>query len=629
MVQQRLINMQAKHLTSQAGATLVEVLVAIALAGILLPAFAEAILTSHASRPAAERRLAADALEREAMEAVRVVREAGWAGVSTNGTYHPMQSGSTWTLASGSETINGLTRQIVISDVLRNTSYVIVSSGGTIDPSTKHVTTTVSWTTPYPSSVSEETYLSRWQNNAAWLQTTQADFNAGTFNNTISTNTSGGEVQINGGGSGTSWTNPTQAGTYNVSGTTDATKVFADTTTNRAYLIVSTTLYIIDVSTPSNPTLLGSFNSGSALNGVYVSGSYAYLASTNNTAELTVVNVSNPAAPTQAATLNLGDTADATSIFVTGGYAYVGKILSTTTNINEFYIINVGTPTAPTLSGSLNLTGTVDAVAVSGNYAYLATSITTAEVTVVNVTNKAAPTIAGTYNSAGTSTPTDIYVGSVYTYLSELNNTGGAEFFILNTSTPSSISLVGSYEMGANINGIHVAGSEAFLATASTGNQFAVLDLSTPSTPTLEGSNNQSTANDVFVANNTAYVASTANSSELIVMQPGASTGGQAASGTYESPTFDAGATVGFNAISFTTSLPSGTTITFQIATNNDNATWNYVGPDGTALSKYTAPGAIALNKTGFRYFRYKASMDTTNKSISPIIYDVTLNYSP
>ncbi len=613
----------------QSGATLAEVLVAIALAGILLPAFAEAILTSQAARPAAVRQLQASTLEHEAFEAVRVARETSWASVSTAGTYHPVRSANTWTLASGPEVINGMTRQIVITDIQRNSSGAVVSNGGTNDPSTKYVVVTISWTQPYSSSLSANTYLSQWQKNASWTQTTQADFNAGTFNNTISTNTSGGEVQINGGGSGTSWTSPTQAGSYNASGNTDATKIFVDATTNRAYLIISAVMYIIDVSTPATPTLLGSFNSGSALNGVYVSGNYAYLASTNNTAELTVVNVTNPAAPAQASILNLGDTADATSIYVASGYAYVGKIVSTTTNINEFYIINVATPTAPTLSGSLNLTGTVDAVSVSGNYAYLATSITNAEATIVNVTNKAVPVIAGTYDAAGTGTPTDIYVGSVYTYLSEANNTGGAEFFILNTATPSSISLVGSYEMGANINGISVVGSEAFLATASTGNQFAVLDLSAPAAPALEGSNNQSTTNDIFVANNTAYLASTSNNSELVIMQPGASSGGQAASGTYESPTFDAGSAAGFYYFSFTLSLPSGTTTTFQIATNNDNATWKYVGPDGTAFTQYSSPGAIPLSKSGFRYFRYKASMDTTNKNISPVIFDVTVTYSP
>lgn len=618
-----------KGLQRQIGASLAEVLVAIALTGIMLPAFAEAVLTSEAARPAAAQRLQALSLEREATEAVRVAREAGWSNVSTDGTYHPVISGNTWTLVSGSEVVNNFTRQIVISSIQRNSSGVIVASGGTVDPSTKYVVVTISWTRPVASSVSTSTYLSRWQNNTAWVQTTQADFNAGTLNNVSVTNTSGGEVQLIGGSSGTSWATPAQAGTYNASGTTDATDVYVDSATSRAYLTDSTFLYIIDVSNSASPTLLGSINTSNQLNGVMVSGNYAYLASANNTGELTIINVTNPAAPTTASTFNLGDTADANCVYVSGTTAYVGKVASSTSGINEFYIVNVTTPTAPTLTGSLNLSGNVNSITVSGSYAYLATAITTAELTIVNISNPASPTQAGVYNSAGTAAASDVYKGSIYLYMTELNNTGGPEFFILDVSNPASVSLVGSYEMGADINGVRTVGSEAFLATAANGNQFAVLDMSTVSAPVLEGSSNQSTNNDIFVVNNLAYLASTSNNSELVIMQPTATQGGQASSGTYESPTFDAGAVVGFNALSFTTTLPTGTTITFQIATNNDNATWNYVGPDGTAFSSYSSPGAIPLNKASARYFRYKAALDTPNKANLPLISDVTVNYSP
>lgn len=614
------------HYAKQTGATLVEVLVAIALTGIMLPAFAEAILTSDAARPNAERRLQADALEREAMEAVRVVREAGWSNVSTAGTYHPVQSGNTWTLTSGSETISTMTRQITISDVRRDATGAIVASGGTNDPSTKYVVATVSWSTPYPGSLSENTFLTRWQKNATWVQTTQADFNAGTFNNTLTTNTSGGEVTLNGGGSGVSWATPSQSGSLKLGSKITATNVYTDATTNRAYITTSKNLSIVDVSTPTAPVLLGTFSSASQLNSVYVAGNYAYVASAGNA--LIIINVSNPAAPVQTSSLSLGTNVSATSVFVASGYAYVGKALGTG-SAKEFYIVNVSNPAAPTITGSLALSGAVTGIYVSGNYAYLATAITTAELTVINISTKSAPAIAGTYNSAGTAGATSVYYDGLYVYLGEPNNTGGPEFFILNAANPAAISLVGSYEMGANINGLYVVGSEAFLATSATGQQFAVLSLATISTPTLEGANNQPSANAVFVANNTAYIASSSTTTQFLIMQPSASTGGQSASGTYESPTFDAGSLVSFNAITFTTSQPSGTTITFQVAINNDNATWNYVGPDGTALTSYSAPGAISLLVANNRYFRYKASLSTTSKSTLPVIDDVTLNYSP
>jgi hypothetical protein len=613
----------------QSGATIVEVLVAIALTGIFLPVLVTALVAANSAKATTIQQVQAQSLLREATDAVRSVREKGWSNVATDGTYYPAISGSTWSLNSGSQTINGFTRQLVISSVQRDAAGAIVSSGGTNDPSSKHVVVTVSWSTPRPSSISTDSYLTRWQTNTAWTQTTQADFNAGTFNNTSSTNTAGGEVTISGGGSGISWASPTQVGSLNISGNTDGNDVYVDTATNRAYVVNGATLSIINVSNPAAPTLLGTYNPNLQLNGVYVVGNYAYLASSSDTAELTVVNVTTPTAPTLAGSLNLGDTADATSVFVTGGYAYVGKVLSTTANINEFYVINVATPTAPTLSGSMNLTGTVNSVFVVGNYAYLATAVTTAELTVVDVTTKTTPTSAGVYNSAGTVAATDVFHGPTYLYMTELTNSGGPEFFVLDTSNPASVSLVGTYEAGANVNGVSVYGNEAFLATSINTQGFTVLDLSTVSSPVFEGSSNTSTNNDIFFANDTAYVASTANSAELAILQGSASSGGQAASGTYESPSFDTGNNVGFNYLTFTTTLPVGTTITFQIAVNNDNATWNYVGPDGTALSSYSAANSIPLAKASGRYFRYKATLDTPNKSNLPVINDVTLNYSP
>jgi hypothetical protein len=75
-------------------------------------------------------------------------------------------------------------------------------------------------------------------------------------------------------------------------------------------------------------------------------------------------------------------------------------------------------------------------------------------------------------------------------------------------------------------------------------------------------------------------------------------------------------------------SQSSGATAKFQIATNNDNATWNYVGPDGTNSTYFTAPGqsTSSVNNNN-RYFRYKAFLATSNPHNIPVITSVTANY--
>ena len=63
--------------------------------------------------------------------------------------------------------------------------------------------------------------------------------------------------------------------------------------------------------------------------------------------------------------------------------------------------------------------------------------------------------------------------------------------------------------------------------------------------------------------------------------------------GTYESPTFDAGSDGGiFLVVSWNAAIPAGASLRFQIATNTDNQTWNFVGPDGTSNTFYENPGA-------------------------------------
>ncbi len=75
-------------------------------------------------------------------------------------------------------------------------------------------------------------------------------------------------------------------------------------------------------------------------------------------------------------------------------------------------------------------------------------------------------------------------------------------------------------------------------------------------------------------------------------------------------------------------SQPAQTSLKIQLATNNDNATWNFVGPDGTANSYYTASGTqIPSSHNGKRYLRYKVILRTDDDSVTPRFEDLTLNF--
>jgi prepilin-type N-terminal cleavage/methylation domain-containing protein len=101
-------------------------------------------------------------------------------------------------------------------------------------------------------------------------------------------------------------------------------------------------------------------------------------------------------------------------------------------------------------------------------------------------------------------------------------------------------------------------------------------------------------------------------------------------SGYLDSSTFDTGS----SSTSYTTlnwqptSQDPSATVQFQVATNNDNATWNYVGPDGTSGTYYTTPGGtINSANNSNEYVRYRAYLSTTDNTKNPTVTSVGINY--
>ncbi len=107
--------------------------------------------------------------------------------------------------------------------------------------------------------------------------------------------------------------------------------------------------------------------------------------------------------------------------------------------------------------------------------------------------------------------------------------------------------------------------------------------------------------------------------------------------GELTSSTYDLGeaATISgkFTTISWTPSdqpEETGTdSIKFQVATNNDDSTWNFIGPDGTD-STYYIDGTADLHSShdGDRYVRYKLFISTEDQSFTPTVADVKIGYT-
>lgn len=105
---------------------------------------------------------------------------------------------------------------------------------------------------------------------------------------------------------------------------------------------------------------------------------------------------------------------------------------------------------------------------------------------------------------------------------------------------------------------------------------------------------------------------------------------GTTVSGSFTSRAFNSGAN-GYNwagtRFSWVSGYPStDAKISFQVAATNDPAATDlaWKGPDGTAATSYSAPGAVPAGVTG-RYLRYKATLTTNSIESKPILSRVDI----
>lgn len=644
------------------GQLLVELMMAIALSMLLLPALFAGITASRGGKAQQIQREQAVTLLREGQEAIRSIRGNGWTTFAVDGTYHPLISGSQWSLANGSETINGITRQIVISDVYRDINGTIVASGsGALDTSTKLATTTVSWTQPYSSSINATSYLTRYLNNSSFTQTTYADFNAGTNSGTTVATTSGssipndGQVQLGAGGGG-DWCKPgtSVVATYDlpgqgvvqaISATTSATQDVAYTTTggNASGDAVDG----LTISHASPPVVANqSSNSEAKAYGIFVDNTNSYVYFNENNPPNHTVRIAQAS--------NLSDVGyfdvnhgTGSSIYVSGntGYVTVGTTL---------YSFDVSSKNGSRSQlGSVNLAGTGNRVVVIGTNAYVATSNTTSQLQIINVSNPSSMSVTKSINVGNGLGGVDVFVNNTqtYAYLVTSYSSGKNDFYIIdltNTSNKYGYTTVNSM----NPKGITVVPGNKAILVGSGGEQYEVFDITTPSAASHCGGMSPSGVTTIAAiasviqtnGNAFSYIITDNSSAEFQIIAGGP--GGQfATSGTFTSAPIDPSFSVAYNFLTATIAQPSQTSIKMQVAAappsgnSCTGVSYNFVGPNGTS-STYFTPLVSSISATipfgiygnyqnPARCFKYRVYFTTSDITLSPLFYDMTVNYSP
>ncbi len=195
---------------------------------------------------------------------------------------------------------------------------------------------------------------------------------------------------------------------------------------------------------------------------------------------------------------------DALKLQIQGNFVYLIRAGGT-----EFDIYNVVNPLSPTLSASLLLNGVPQNIAVSGNYAYIASDDNSQELQIINISNPNSPSLIGSYNSIGSVNASGVYVVGNFVYLTFLNKTADPELEIINVTTPTSPTLVGALELGSASSGneIIVLNNYAYLATSNSARELMIINVTNPALPVLTGYLNlASIARTIEVYANTAIV---------------------------------------------------------------------------------------------------------------------------
>jgi len=291
---------------------------------------------------------------------------------------------------------------------------------------------------------------------------------------------------------------------------------------NRAYMPAGANGFsIVDASTPSSPTLLGSL---SAVSGDYgsisISGNYLYSSVYAGVNGLKIFDITNPALPIQVGQYS-GVGGSQGNVLVTNGVAYLNgsgtetRILSVanpaaptllssipvttvyalkkalsgntlfiagfdSSDNGKFIAFDVSIPSSPTQRGQIDFTSANQqaiSVAVMGNKAVV--GLNSGEIKIVDVSNVNSPSVSGGLGSMGHPGDVAISADAHYAFVADGN---GNTLRVVDIGTPSSPVQTASVLLASRPTSLCVRSNFVYVVG---GGGVLVFDVSVPSSPVL------------------------------------------------------------------------------------------------------------------------------------------------
>jgi prepilin-type N-terminal cleavage/methylation domain-containing protein len=167
--------------------------------------------------------------------------------------------------------------------------------------------------------------------------------------------------------------------------------------------------FVIDVTTPTSPSLKGAVTVGNDVNDVNVYGNYAYIGSDVDNREVGIIDVSVPTSPVVKAWIDLPGVNNVEDLYFDSvtSRLYVGRQTDTVAGTPEMVILDVANPSDPQIVGELDYDVSLDSMYAEGNLMII-TALGDLEFKAYDVTNLPAIVYYGGIDFGVDDSPTDI-----------------------------------------------------------------------------------------------------------------------------------------------------------------------------------------------------------------------------
>lgn len=421
--------------------------------------------------------LKALALAEEGIEAARTIRDANWNSV-TSGTHGLVLNAGQWNLQTDPDVTDEFTRAVTISETALNERAVNVNvSWNSADDSTQNINL--------------ETLLTDWRNIAGPL---------------LSGN----------------WQNPQTLGSIDLGPGNAGTGLAVSN--NKVYMSAKAAdkkkddLYVINVANGAAPSILAKLNTGIGANAVAVSGTRAYLANADATAQLNVIDVSG--APTLLSAFRLpGSYSEGLSIAVAGTLAFIGTHGDAGP---EFFIVDVSNGSNPVLSGSLEIGSEVNDLAFFNGRVFIATSDNTRELIEIDVSEPSLPAITASLDIPGNGDGKSLFLNTqdFRAYMGRVQENGAntPELVVMDLRHQGTPALIGTMDFTHDVNAVYAADDLGFFGLEDANMEFQVYNVSNLSNMTyFSGLNFPQSLVDFAFENNSVFAAVRSNDALRII----------------------------------------------------------------------------------------------------------------